>query len=46
MNDLPKYLKTLINLEFIEREIPITSTLKSKKGIYKIKDNFFIVYNL
>jgi hypothetical protein len=40
-NDLPKYLKTLINLEFVEREIPITDSPKSKKGQYKIKDNFF-----
>jgi hypothetical protein len=40
-NDLPKYLKTLINLEFVEREIPITDSPKSKKGRYIIKDNFF-----
>lgn len=40
--NLSKYLQTLINLDIIEREIPITETSpeKSKKGQYKIKDNF------
>ena len=39
---LTKYLKTLINLEIVEREVPITeeNPEKSKKGLYKIKDNF------
>ncbi|MCL2252816.1 MAG: ATP-binding protein [Lachnospiraceae bacterium] len=39
---LPKYLKTLIDLDIIEREVPITETSpeKSKMGMYQIKDNF------
>jgi AAA+ ATPase superfamily predicted ATPase len=39
--DLPKYLRVLMSLDLVEREIPITESLKSKKGRYKIKDNFF-----
>ncbi|MCF0261289.1 MAG: ATP-binding protein, partial [Sphaerochaetaceae bacterium] len=40
--DLTKYLRTLIDLEIIEREVPITeqNPEKSKKGLYKIKDNY------
>lgn len=39
---LTKYLETLIDLDIIEREVPITeeNPLKSKKGVYKIKDNY------
>lgn len=39
---LTKYLKTLIDLDIIEREVPITEENpdKSKKGLYKIKDNY------
>jgi len=39
---LTKYLKTLIDLDLIEREVPVTETYpeKSKSGLYKIKDNF------
>lgn len=39
---LSKYLQTLINLDILEREVPITEANpeKSKKGQYKIKDNF------
>lgn len=39
---LTKYLKTLIDLDILEREIPITeeNPQKSKKGLYKIKDNY------
>ena len=39
---LSKYLQTLINLDILEREVPITESNpeKSKKGQYKIKDNF------
>ncbi len=39
---LTKYLKTLIDLDILEREVPITeeSPEKSKKGLYKIKDHF------
>lgn len=39
---LTKYLKTLSDLDIIEREVPVTekSPEKSKKGLYKIKDNY------
>ena len=39
---LTKYLKTLIDLDILEREVPITEENpdKSKRGLYKIKDNF------
>jgi len=39
---LTKYLKVLIDLDLVEREIPITETKpeKSKSGLYKITDNF------
>jgi AAA+ ATPase superfamily predicted ATPase len=39
---LTYYLNTLINLELIERSVPITEKFpeKSKKGLYYIKDNF------
>lgn len=39
---LTKYLKTLIDLDLIEREVPVTelNPEKSKSGLYKIKDNF------
>lgn len=39
---LTKYLKTLIELDILEREVPITedNPEKSKKGLYKIKDNY------
>ncbi len=39
---LTKYLKTLIDLDILERRVPITedNPEKSKKGLYRIKDNF------
>ena len=39
---LTKYLKTLIDLDILEREVPVTEDgpEKSKKGLYKIKDNY------
>jgi len=39
---LSKYIQKLIELEIIEKEIPITENnpSKSKKGLYKIKDKF------
>ncbi|KTE93814.1 ATPase [Desulfitobacterium hafniense] len=39
---LSKYLKTLIDLDILERQVPITEEHpeKSKRGLYKIKDNF------
>lgn len=39
---LPKYFKTLIDLDILEREVPVTepNPEKSKQGLYKIRDNF------
>ncbi|MCL2425408.1 MAG: ATP-binding protein [Oscillospiraceae bacterium] len=39
---LTRYLRTLIDLDIIEREVPITDEYpeKSKRGLYKIRDNF------
>ncbi len=39
---LTKYLKTLNDLDILEREVPVTeeNPEKSKKGLYKIKDNY------
>jgi len=43
---LTKYLKTLIDLDILKREVPITedNPEKSKKGLYKIKDNFILFW--
>lgn len=42
-NALTKYLNTLERLQIIEKEVPITekNPQKSRKGLYKISDNFF-----
>ena len=39
---LTKYLRILSELDLVEREVPVTeeNPEKSKKGLYKIKDNF------
>lgn len=37
---LPRYLSTLERLQYIQRITPVTEPKKSKKTIYKIKDNF------
>lgn len=39
---LTKYLKTLIDLDIVEREVPVTeeNPEKSKRGLYRIKDNY------
>ena len=39
---LPKYMKTLIDLDILEREVPVTESNleKSKMSLYRIKDNF------
>ena len=39
---LGKYLKTLIDLDVLERQVPVTegNPDKSKKSFYRIKDNF------
>lgn len=41
-----KYLSVLINLRLVEREVPVTEAKpdKSRKGLYKISDNFFVVW--
>lgn len=41
-SNLTSYLKNLIDLDIIEREVPITeeNPEKSKMGLYRIKDNF------
>ena len=36
-----KYLSVLIDLGIIKREIPVTESSRSKKGLYSIKDNAF-----
>lgn len=43
---LTKHLKTLIDLDILEREVPVTESApeKSKKGLYKIKDNFILFW--
>lgn len=40
--NLPKYLKVLLDLDILEREVPVTESNpeKSKMGLYKIKDNY------
>lgn len=40
--NLTKYLKTLIGLDILEREVPVTedNPEKSKRGLYKIRDNY------
>jgi AAA+ ATPase superfamily predicted ATPase len=37
---LSKYLNVLVNLGFLEREVPVTEGEKSKRGLYRIKDNY------
>jgi hypothetical protein len=39
---LTKYLKTLIDLDILEREVPVTEDKPegSKKGLYRLNDNF------
>jgi len=39
-----KYLQVLQDLDIIERRIPATESIKSRSGIYKIKDNYFRFY--
>lgn len=43
---LTKYLKTLINLDILAREVPVTedNPENSKRGLYKIKDNFMLFW--
>jgi AAA+ ATPase superfamily predicted ATPase len=43
---LTRYLNILINLDILEREVPITEEHpeKSKRGLYRIKDNFLLFW--
>lgn len=43
---LSKYLGTLISLDILEREVPITekNPAKSKRGLYRIKDYFLLFW--
>lgn len=45
-SNLTRYLKTLIDLDILERETPVTESVpeKSKKGLYKITDNFILFW--
>ena len=36
-----KYLSILMDLDLVKREVSITDTWKSRKGLYFLKDNFF-----
>ena len=42
--DLPKYVGTLMKLELIGKEYPVTEKIPGKKTRYYIKDNFFRFY--
>lgn len=42
--DLPKYVGTLMKLELISKEFPVTEKSGGKKTRYFIKDNFFRFY--
>jgi hypothetical protein len=41
-----KYLSVLINLRLVAREVPVTEERldKSRRGLYKISDNFFVFW--
>lgn len=39
-----KYLKTLIDIHLVEKELPILDKKTSRKSIYKLKDNMFKFY--
>lgn len=43
---ITRYLKTLMDLDLLEREVPVTeeNPEKSKRGLYKIKDNFMLFW--
>jgi AAA+ ATPase superfamily predicted ATPase len=45
-NELPVYLKNLIDLRLIQKEVPVTEPIpeKSKKGSYSLSDNFLRFY--
>ncbi|MEA3294938.1 MAG: ATP-binding protein [Euryarchaeota archaeon] len=39
-----KYLSVLSDLKLVKRQIPVTESVKSRKGIYVIEDNFFVFW--
>ena len=39
-SDITQYLKNFIDTEFVIREVPVTESVRSKKGRYYIADNF------
>ena len=39
--DMPKYLRALISLDLVKREVPVTESERSRKARYYLKDNFF-----
>ena len=41
--DLGPYLKNLIEVDMIKREVPVTENVKSRLGRYYLKDNFLRV---
>lgn len=41
IQDIDKYLKVLIRLGIIGREVPVCESKKTKKAIYRFDDNFF-----
>ena len=41
ITNISKYLNVLIGIKIIEKEKPITSTLKEKNYLYKLRDNYF-----
>jgi hypothetical protein len=41
---ITKYLSVLSDLKPVKRQIPVTESVKSRKGIYIIKDNFFVFW--
>lgn len=45
-SSISAYLQTLISLDILEREVPVTEENpgKSKKGLYKIKDNYILFW--
>ncbi|NJD99757.1 ATP-binding protein [Thermococcus sp. LS1] len=38
--DMPKYLRTLISLDLVRREVPVTESERSRKARYYLNDNF------
>jgi len=43
---LTKYLRTLMDLDILEREVPVTeeNPENSKRGLYRIRDNFILFW--